>query len=45
MLSVKTLVQSILLIGFGQRFAMPVLMRMITGCVAPDYAGMIAGVL
>ena len=31
-------------IGFGQGFAMPVLMRMITGRVAPAYAGMISGI-
>lgn len=31
-------------IGFGQGLALPTLMRMITGRVAPAYAGMIAGV-
>jgi MFS family permease len=31
-------------IGFGQGFAMPSLMRMITGRVAPAFSGMIAGI-
>lgn len=31
-------------IGFGQGLAMPTLMRMVTGRVAPAYAGMIAGI-
>jgi MFS family permease len=31
-------------IGFGQGIAMPSLMRMVTGRVAPAYSGMIAGV-
>lgn len=31
-------------IGFGQGFAMPTLMRMITGRVAPAFSGMIAGI-
>lgn len=30
--------------GFGQGLAMPTLMRMITGRVAPEFSGMIAGV-
>lgn len=32
------------LIGFGQGLALPTLMRMITGRVAPAYSGMIAGI-
>ncbi|MFK3796018.1 MFS transporter [Pseudomonas sp. NPDC088444] len=32
------------LIGFGQGLALPTLMRMVTGRVAPAYAGMIAGI-
>lgn len=32
------------LIGFGQGLALPTLMKMITGRVAPAYAGMIAGI-
>lgn len=31
-------------IGFGQGLAMPTLMRMVTGRVAPAYSGMIAGI-
>lgn len=31
-------------IGFGQGLALPTLMRMVTGRVAPEYSGMIAGV-
>ncbi|UDJ83308.1 MFS transporter [Kosakonia oryzae] len=30
--------------GFGQGLAMPMLMRMLTGRVAPEFAGMIAGI-
>jgi len=32
-------------IGFGQGLALPTLMRMVTGRVAPAYSGMIAGVV
>jgi sugar phosphate permease len=32
------------LIGFGQGLALPTLMRMVTGRVAPAYSGMIAGI-
>ncbi|WP_239952201.1 MFS transporter [Pantoea sp. Z09] len=32
------------IIGFGQGLAMPTLVRMITGRVAPEFSGMIAGV-
>ena len=35
---------SLFLIGFGQGLALPTLMRMITGRVAPAYSGMIAGI-
>ncbi|MFP3497434.1 MFS transporter [Pseudomonas sp. SIMBA_059] len=34
----------LLLIGLGQGLALPTLMRMVTGRVAPAYAGMIAGI-
>ncbi|WP_313432303.1 MFS transporter [Pseudomonas sp.] len=35
---------SLLLIGLGQGLALPTLMRLVTGRVAPAYAGMIAGI-
>lgn len=39
-----SLVVILFLIGFGQGLALPTLMRMVTGRVAPAYSGMIAGI-
>jgi len=39
-----TLMVILFLIGFGQGLALPTLMRMVTGRVAPAYSGMIAGI-
>jgi MFS family permease len=42
--SLVSLTAILFLIGFGQGLALPTLMRMVTGRVAPAYSGMIAGV-
>jgi MFS family permease len=42
--SALSLAVILFLIGFGQGLALPTLMRMITGRVAPAYSGMIAGI-
>lgn len=42
--SLTSLAAVLFLIGFGQGLALPTLMRMVTGRVAPAYAGMIAGI-
>jgi MFS family permease len=40
----SSLMAILFLIGFGQGLALPTLMRMVTGRVAPAYSGMIAGI-
>ncbi|MHA3737196.1 MFS transporter [Pseudomonas sp. Eth.TT006] len=42
--SLTSLAAILFLIGFGQGLGLPTLMRMVTGRVAPAYAGMIAGI-
>jgi MFS family permease len=44
-LAPKPLAIVLFVIGFGQGLALPTLMRMVTGRVAPAYSGMIAGIV